>query len=154
MQGCWLCRKHATSCRVVQNHLLPLLTSTPLQDAKHAKKKEEQDSEEDEEVSGAMSTMDLKNQSPAAPFTFAPAPKGQSPFSSSEGKSVFTFPTQPAEGGQGNFTFNFAQGKKGKGEDNDDEDDDEEDEDEDEEEEDEARVEDSLLYRRREGRGG
>ncbi|EKX46907.1 hypothetical protein GUITHDRAFT_107260 [Guillardia theta CCMP2712] len=108
-------------------------------DAKHAKKKEEQDSEEDEEVSGAMSNMDLKNQSPAAPFTFAPAPKGQSPFSSSEGKSVFTFPTQPAEGGQGNFTFNFAPGKKGKGGDDDDEDDDEDEEDDDEEEEDDDR---------------
>ena len=87
-------------------------------------------------MAAGIAGVNVSGGSAPAPFTFNPAPKGQSPFGTAGAAPMFSFPAGGSGGSaaEPNFSFNFAasqskaEDKKG-GEDDEDEDDEEDDED-------------------------
>ena len=80
-------------------------------------KKEDKAEDSEEEVTAGIAGVSVSGGQAAAPapFTFNPAPKGQSPFAAggmaAPAAPMFSFPTSGAPAGgaaQPNFSFNFA----------------------------------------------
>ena len=84
------------------------------------KEEAEDDDDEEEEVTAGIAAVSVGGSGTApAPFSFKPAPKGQSPFGTGGGAApMFSFPAGGADGAaaEPNFSFNFAatQGNKEK----------------------------------------
>ena len=107
------------------------LTSRSLYQDPPRKDKAEDDDDDDEEAAVTAGVAAMAVGGAAAPFTFNPAPKGQSPFKTDGAAApMFSFPVGGAGGApaEPNFSFNFAQKKKDEeGEEGDDDDEDDED---------------------------
>jgi hypothetical protein len=94
---------------------MPLLTRQICLCQDAPRKAENEDDDDEEEVTAGIANVSVAEGGNPAPFSFNPAPKGQSPFAAAPGGGaapMFSFPTAPgATGGAAaapNFSFNFA----------------------------------------------